>query len=111
MLKIEELLTNKLMSQFSNMNWDKEGNQYHACKFDINNKKILFRSSKITPKKIGQFLTVWHRNIFSITIPFDVSDQLDYLIILSEKDTKKGVFIFPKNTLVSKGIFSSQNKK
>lgn len=37
------------------MNNELEGTAYDTCQFELNRIKIISRSSKITPKKVGQF--------------------------------------------------------
>ena len=36
-----------------------ESQEYGACTFRLNDLKIKFRISKITPTKTGQFVTIW----------------------------------------------------
>ena len=44
-----------------------ESTEYNACSYTVNGQKIIERTAKITPKKIGQFVTCWKRNIDGIT--------------------------------------------
>lgn len=50
-------LENKLFSncglKITNISTHKESESYSAGSFFINNQKIIFRKSKITPKKLG----------------------------------------------------------
>lgn len=92
-------------------NIEKESAEYGACTFKINEFSIRFRVSKTTPTKIGQFVTLWKRNINGPIEPFDSSDDLDFVIISSRNDTSFGQFIFPKRILVEKGIISTNNKE
>jgi hypothetical protein len=39
-----------------------------------------------------------------------ISDELDFIIIFTEKEESKGVFIFPKAVLHQKKIISDENK-
>lgn len=87
-----------------------EGKEYNACKFCLNNKYVIYRESKITPKKNGQFVTFWKRNIHGMTIPFSETDFVDFYIILVRKNTKAGLFIFPKQELIKQGVISSNVK-
>ena len=47
--------------ELSNIEIEKESAEYAAHRFEINNLKILFRQAKITPTKVGQFVTLWKR--------------------------------------------------
>lgn len=87
-----------------------ESEEYCACSFELDGKRIQYRVSKVTPKKSGQFVTVWKRNKSGITAPFDVSDDLDFIVVTSKKDRDVGQFIFPKSILVEKGIVSGKGK-
>lgn len=87
-----------------------ESQEYEACSFKLNGKKVEFRSSKITPTKTGQFVTIWKRNKEGITEPFDISDDFDFMIICSKTEEKIGQFIFPKSVLREKGVISQNSK-
>ncbi|MHA6728033.1 MepB family protein [Chryseobacterium sp. A301] len=88
-----------------------ESAEYGACSFVLNGKTIQHRVSKITPTKTGQFVTMWRRNKDGITAPFDISDDLDFIIITSKNADKFGQFIFPKSVLVDKGIITNNGKE
>ena len=45
----------------SNFHKELESKEYQACRFNLNNKHIICRTAKITPKKVGQFVTFWKR--------------------------------------------------
>ena len=70
-----------------------------------------FRKAKITPKKVGQFVTLWKRNADKQTEHFDENDLVDYYIIATEDDSKLGFYIFSKSVLIEKNILSTQNKE
>lgn len=94
----------------SNISEDKESREYSAACFTINSYKILYRQSKITPTKTGQFVSIWKRNSEAITKPFDIADDFDFIMIASKKDEQTGIFIFPKQALAKQGIISINNK-
>lgn len=106
----EKLLYSECGFQLQHLVWNPESTNYGACSFELNNNKIQFRVANITPTKIGQFVAIWKRNNNGITAPFDVADSLDFLIISVRDSENFGQFVFPKSVLVSKGIFS-QNEK
>lgn len=87
-----------------------ESKEYHACQFELNGMKIISRSSKITPKKIGQFVTFWKRNKKGITEPFSETDQIDFYVINVKTENNFGQFVFPKSELINKGIISTEKK-
>ncbi|WP_294960613.1 MepB family protein [uncultured Flavobacterium sp.] len=90
---------------------ENESEEYSAYRFMLNNKNICYRESKITPTKTGQFVTLWKRNQKGIIEPFDYSDTIDFVIVTVRKDQNWGQFIFPKKTLLEKGVFSTQTKE
>ncbi|SCY72350.1 MepB family protein [Flavobacterium caeni] len=107
LFKIKSQVFDKLGMRFGNLIENKESAAYSAYSFDIDAKKVLFRNAKITPKKIGQFVTVWKRNEIGVTQPYDVADQLDYIIINVAFEKRTAQFVFPKPVLLRQGIISS----
>ena len=87
-----------------------ESTEYDACQFELNGKKIICRSSKITPKKVGQFVTFWKRNEKGITEPFSETDQIDFYVINVKTENNFGQFVFPKSELINKGIITTNKK-
>lgn len=109
LLAIKELVYDNCNFEFSNLIIDSESEEYQSCSFKLNSIKIIHRFSKITPTKIGQFVTIWKRNNKGITAPFDVSDNFDFIIITSKSDKNLGQFVFSKAVLLEKGIISNNN--
>ena len=108
---IKELVYNKCSFDLTNWKQYLESSEYDACSFALNGKSIQYRLSKITPKKTGQFVTVWKRNKEGKTEPFDISDNLDFIIITVKSGDNLGQFIFSKSVLASYGIITSNGKK
>jgi hypothetical protein len=108
--EVENLVFTPCGFNVTDLNVENESQEYGACTYKLNNKFIHFRVSKITPTKIGQFVSIWKRNGENITEPFDVFDKIDFIIITARKDDNFGLFIFPKSILVEKGIIKSNNK-
>jgi hypothetical protein len=96
--------------EFMNFKFHIESAEYAACSFELNANKIEHRCSKITPTKIGQFVTIWKRNTEGITAPFDISDKIDFIIITARSGEKLGQFIFPVSILADKNIISRNDK-
>ncbi|MCG8326604.1 MAG: MepB family protein [Chitinophagales bacterium] len=88
-----------------------ESKEYNACRFKLNGLNIISRNAKITPKKIGQFVTFWKRNQSGITEPLNENDSFDFYVINVCKDDKLGQFVIPKSTLINKGIISTSKKE
>lgn len=88
-----------------------ESAEYNACQFELNNLFVRFRVSKITPTKVGQFVTLWKRNGNGPIQPFDSTDSLDLVIISSRNENHFGQFIFPKAVLCEQGIISHNGKE
>lgn len=88
-----------------------ESTEYGACRFGLNGFNIAFRIAKITPKKLGQFVTVWKRlTPNSAIIPLDISDDIDFVIVSVADSAQHGQFIFSQKTLVNRGILSHQGQ-
>ena len=88
------------------LNAEEESSEYGACTFILNNLNIRFRVAKITPKKIGQFVTLWKRIGEGPTQPYDSNDDVAFFVISTRCDNHFGQFIFPKPVLIEKDIFS-----
>lgn len=90
---------------------DPECEEYSGYTCLLDTFTIKFRKAKITPKKIGQFVTVWKRNAEGITTPFSLLDPFDFYIILTEASNQVGCFIFPKSILGEKGILTTPKQE
>ena len=93
-----------------NYKLDKEATSYKGCSYEIDGIKIIERTAKITPTKIGQFVTCWKRNGHKITEPYKDSDAIDFFIIKVHSGEKYGAFKFPKDALIKHGILSTEKK-
>lgn len=87
-----------------------ESNEYWACSFNINGKRIIFRKAKITPKKIGQFVAIWKRTEEGITAPYADNDAFDFMAIDVPTSGNQGLFIFPMDVLIKRKIISENGK-
>lgn len=88
-----------------------ESKEYAACRFKLNELSILCKNAKITPKKIGHFVTFWKGSEDGPIEPFHATDQFDYFVINVQKDKELGQFVFPKSILLNKGIISTEKKE
>lgn len=90
----------------NNFSKEAESEEYGAFTFEMNNKRIKFRLAKITPTKIGQFVTLWKRIGSGPIMPYDISDAIDLFVIsVRNKDHLVNLF-FTKATLCEKGFVS-----
>jgi len=96
--------------EFSNLTAEKESAEYSAYDLKINGLTIKFRTSKITPTKTGQFVTLWKRIENGPIAPFESSDEIDFVIVSSRNENHFGQFIFPKSVLIKKGIFTDKKE-
>ena len=87
-----------------------ESTAYNACSYELDGIKIIERTAKITPTKIGQFVTCWKRNANGITEPHKHTDDFNFFYIKVKNDKKKGVFKFSKEVLIKHGIVSTEKK-
>lgn len=97
-----------------------ESAKYHALNFSLNHQKIVYRRGKVTADRPGSFLAIWQRpsspSFGTKPIPLEESD-LDFLFVeverhaslspQSDNEPTQGLFVFPVNVLVAKGIISS----
>ncbi|WP_448633787.1 MepB family protein [Pedobacter panaciterrae] len=88
----------------------RESADYGARNFKLPGKTIEFRVSKVTPKKVGQFVAIWRRNEQGLTQPFEETDEIDFMVISSKTEHNFGLFVFPKSILIGQGIITSKNK-
>lgn len=110
LLMIKEFVYDKCGLSITNLLMEVESTEYGACTFQLNGRQVIHRSSKITPTKTGQFVTLWKRNAQGETAPFDISDKFDFAIITARRGTETGQFVFSKAVLLENGILSVKNK-
>lgn len=83
-----------------------ESENYGAFVFEMNNLQIKFRVGKITPTKIGLFVTLWKRIGNGVILPHDMEDPVDLFVVSVRSGERFGQFVFPKIVLFEKGIIS-----
>lgn len=83
-----------------------ESKDYGACTFKIGRRRVLFRCAKITPKKAGQFVTLWKRPDSGRIAPCDLNDPVDLVVIGVRRDRRLGQFVFPKALLHAQGVLA-----
>lgn len=108
-IKIE--VYDKCFLRISDFETESESKDYNACRFKLNGRNILSRNAKITPKKVGQFVTFWKRNKNGMIEPFNEFDQIDFYTVNVRAKAEFGQFVFPKAVLIKKGIISTRKKE
>ncbi|MBD3581151.1 MepB family protein [Flavobacterium selenitireducens] len=108
--RIDSEIWNPLGFIFSDGQADVGSREYDGCVFALDSCRILYRKAKITPRKTGQFATLWKRNHENKTTPYHLDDDFDCCIIAVEQNEKFGIFVFPKQVLASHGIIGSGRK-
>ncbi|MET4097668.1 MepB family protein [Arthrobacter sp. UYCu712] len=63
-----------------------------------------FRAGKLTPTKVGLFVTVWRRASDGSTKPLSAEYGPQSLVIAVREGDNLGLFVFPKSALVERGI-------
>jgi hypothetical protein len=87
-----------------------ESSEYGAMMLELGGFLARFRVAKITPTKVGQFVTLWKRIERGPIQPFDEADSINMVIIHCRTNEHSGQFVFPKAVLCRQGIFSSHGK-
>ena len=105
------VIYNPLNLLISNLQIEVESKDYDACRFTLNGLNIISRTAKITPKKLGQFVTFWKRSGNGPIEPFEETDDFDFFVVNIRFEEKFGQFVFPKAVLIKKGIISTKNKE
>lgn len=88
-----------------------ESSDYGAYDFLVNDRFIKYRIAKITPTKLGQFVTLWKRKGKGPIRPFDSSDPIDLVVISVREMNHFGQFVFPKSVLIEMGVISNKGKE
>lgn len=111
LIETTELVFDICGFQLSNLKLEKESLAYSACQFELDGTAVLFRLAKITPTKIGQFVTFWKRSNKGTIAPYEVADAIDFFIINTKSKNEFGQFIFPRLVLAEQGIISTHLKE
>ena len=109
--QIKTEIYDKCSFEISDFKLEPESREYDACRFDLDGRKIICRNAKITPKKVGQFVTFWKRNENGPIEPFEENDKIDFYVVNVRTENGFGQFVFPKSVLIGKGIISSGKKE
>jgi len=108
---IKSTVYDKIGLKLSQLIIEKESVAYEACQFQLNNLNIISRTSKTTPKKIGQFATIWKRSENGPIEPFTEKDLFDFFVVTVKDGDQLGQFVFPKVELIKRRIISTTDKE
>lgn len=111
LLLAEELIYKPSGLILENLTIEDESEDYGAAEFTLNNHSIKFRVGKITPTKVGQFVTFWKRIDKGPILPYDFNDSFDFLVVSARAGNHFGQFVFPKAVLCEKAIVSCHGKE
>ena len=109
--EIKNKIYDKCELQIFDFENEPESLKYNACRFELNGLKIICRNAKVTPKKIGQFVTFWKRKGNGEIEPFYETDLIDFYAVNVRNENQSGQFVFPKSVLIKKGIISTDKKE
>lgn len=84
--------------------------EYGAYVFNLNALSIRFRVAKITPTKVGQFVTLWERIGDGPIQLYDISHSVDLFVSSTRKGNNFGQFVFQKAVLCNQDIVSDKGK-
>ncbi|KTD87318.1 MepB family protein [Paenibacillus etheri] len=110
LLATQELVYNPCNLNYSEPIHEPHNAEYGAYMFNLNALSIRFRVAKITPTKIGQFLTLWERIGDGPIQPYDISDPADLFVISTRNENHFGQFVFPKAALGDQDILSNKGE-
>jgi len=108
---IKEIVYDCCSLELTNYILNKESQEYFACSYLLNEKRIISRTAKITPKKIGQFVVLWKRIDNGPIKPYHCFDAIDFVVVNVKDENYFGQFIFPKAELIKHDVFSTDLKE
>lgn len=111
LIELKQLLFDKCGFALQNPFPEKESLDYNAYQFQLENLNVVFRTAKITPTKIGQFVTLWKRIGNGPIQPFEFSDAVDLFVINVKIHNHLGQFVFPKSALLEQGVLTSNARE
>ncbi len=109
---INELLYEPNNSTIKDIHEETQNSDYGAGLFQLNSKSVRFRVAKITPNKIGQFVSFWEKDETNKNQAFSYDNATDLLVINTFNDNGDfGQFVFPKEVLLKQNILKTVNTK
>lgn len=106
LIATKKLVYDPCQFKLTNPSIEFESIEYGAYEFKLNELSIKFRVAKVTPTKIGQFVTLWKRIGNSPICPYDLFDPIDFYVISVRNNNYFGQFVFHKSVLAEQGVLS-----
>ncbi|MFC6346725.1 MepB family protein [Vagococcus carniphilus] len=106
-----ELLQKLTPIQPENICYEKQNGEYEGMTFTINNQSFRSRLAKKTPTKKGYFVVFWEKDGNNINQPFLFEESPQETLVFVSDNEKRGVFKFPKEILLKKGILKDDKSK
>ena len=104
---IESLYLPAALAHPADYSIDSEAREYGGLRFTLAGRKVVFRVAKVTPTKVGQFVTLWKRPCPGCEIaPLDSADDIDFVVVHVSAEGHCGQFVFDRETLLSQGVFA-----
>lgn len=104
---IETLFLPAALAYPADYSVDSAAREYGGVRFTLAGCKVVFRVAKVTPTKVGQFVTLWKRPCPGGEItPLDSADDIDFVVVHVSSEGQCGQFIFDRETLLSRGVFA-----
>jgi hypothetical protein len=109
---INELLYEPNNLTIKDIHEETQNSDYGAGLFQLNSKSVRFRVAKITPNKIGQFVSFWEKDETNKNQAFSYDNATDLLVINTFNDNGDfGQFVFSKKVLLKQNILKTVNTK
>jgi len=109
---VSELLYEPNHLTIKNIREETQNSDYGAGVFQLNSKSVRFRVAKITPNKVGQFVSFWEKNEANKNQAFSYDNATDLLVINTFNNTGDfGQFVFQKEVLLKQNILKTANTK
>ncbi|MEB7792166.1 MepB family protein [Enterococcus faecalis] len=100
---IQELLAT-ISVKMTDLQLETQNSEYEGFTFIANNHTYRSRLAKITPKKVGYFVTFWEKDVSNKNQAYSYQESPDSVIITIIDGEKVGQFLFPKEILLQKSV-------
>lgn len=87
-----------------------ESADYGAHVLTVGGLRVRFRAAKVTPTKLGQFVTLWKRVGRGPIQPLDAADPLDCCVVSVRHGAQCGQFVFSMAVLRQHGVVSVEGR-
>lgn len=110
--KLNQTIYESYQLVIDNLEEEKQNSAHNGGRFrltsNLNTKTIRFRVAKITPNKLGQFVSFWEKDKDGINQAFSYRDAPDLLVITTFKNENIfDQFAFLKEPLYDQGVLKS----